>query len=564
MNRIRRVILVVVLCASVPFPGLPVLRAQTPPPPGTPPPTTPPGTEPTSTPVATLLEYQSTPVTLSLQDILRSSLEKNINIAVRRYDPQIAESLIETQEAFFEPELNFSAREDENTAPTNTQLGGGAIVTDGNRTFSGTYTDRFVIGSRLDFTVFTNRFKTTSTFTTVNPSYFSQAVLTYVQPFLRNFGIAANKTFITIAQNNEQISKSQFRQTVMDTMAAAESAYRDLQFAIMDQQAKEASLKLAQDFLDQTRIKVRVGTLPPIEITQAEAAVADREEGIIIGLDVIRTAEDNLRRLMNVPADSPMWHQPIQPADQPEVLDKVVSEEEAIKTAFARRPDLEQARLDLANRDADLKFRKNQKRWRLDFIGRYGAQGLAGNFLPLTFSTSDPNAPPGCIPDPGDPTICTFDPVDRSVGNSYTQIKDRDFDLWSAEVQLGIPLGNKAAEAAYTQSEYGQQQSKLLIQQVEQNAVMEVRGAVRRLETDLKRFKAAQVNTRLQVEKLNAEQKKYENGMSTAFQVLQFQTDLTEARRRENLAVVGYNKSLVELDRVLGILLDTRNVNIAD
>ncbi|HEU5179532.1 MAG TPA: TolC family protein [Candidatus Polarisedimenticolia bacterium] len=564
MNRIRRVILVAVLCASVPFPGLPVLRAQTPPPPGTPPPTTPPGTEPTSAPVATLLEYQSAPVTLSLQDILRSSLEKNINIAVRRYDPQIAESLIETQEAFFEPEINLSAREDENTQPTNTQLGGGAIVTDGNRTFSGTYTDRFLIGSRLDFTVFTNRFKTTSTFTTVNPSYFSQALLTYVQPFLRNFGIAVNKTFITIAQNNERISRSQFRQTVMDTMAAAESAYRDLQFAIMDQQSKEASLKLAQDFLDQTRIKVRVGTLPPIEITQAEAAVADREEGIIIGLDVIRTAEDNVRRLMNVPADSPLWHQPIQPADQPEVLDKVVSEEEAIKTAFARRPDLEQARLDLENRDTDLNYRKNQKKWRLDFIGRYGAQGLAGNFLPLTFSVTDPNAPPGCVPDPGDPTICTFDPVDRSVGNSYTQIKDRDFDTWSAELQLGIPLGNKGAEAAYTQSQYSQEQSKLLIQQVEQNAVIEVRGAVRRLETDLKRFKAAQVNTRLQVEKLNAEQKKYENGMSTAFQVLQFQTDLTEARRRENLAVVGYNKSLVELDRVLGILLDTRNVNIAD
>ena len=529
MKRIRRVILVVVLCASVPLPGVPMLHAQDPPP----------ATPPASAPVTTLLEYQSAPVTLSLQEILRSSLEKNINIAVRRFDPQIAESLVETEEAFFEPELNFSAREDENTAPTNSQLGGGAVVTDSNRTFSGTFTDRFRIGSRLDFTVFTNRFKTTSTFQTVNPSYFSQALLTYVQPFLRGFGLEVNKTAITIAQNNERISQSQFRQVVMDTMAAAESAYRDLQFAIMDQRAKEASLKLAQDFLDQTRIKVKVGTLPPIEITQAEAAVADREEGIIIGLDIIRSAEDNLLRLMNVPADSPMWHQPIQPADEPEVLDKVVSEQEAIKTAFARRPDLEQARLDLANRDADLKFRKNQKLWRLDFIGRYGAQGLAGNFLPITFSITDPNAPPGCIPDITDPTICTFDPVNRSVGNSYTQIKDRDFDTWSAEMQLGIPLGNKAAESAYTQSEYSQQQSKLFIQQVEQNAVMEVRAAVRRLETDLKRVKAAQVNTRLQIEKLEAEQKKYENGMSTAFQVLQFQTDLTEAKRRENLAVVG-------------------------
>src|SRR5262245_30211270 len=248
MKRIRRVILVVVLCASVPVPGVPMLRAQTPPPPTPPssPPSTPPpqsSQEPPSAQasppenVTTLLEYQAAPVTLSLQDILRSSLEKNLNIAVRRYDPQIAESLVETQEAFFEPALNFSAREDENTAPTNTQLGGGVVVTDSNRTFTGSYTDRFRIGSSLDITVFTNRFKTTSTFQPVNPSYFSQAVLTYVQPFLRGFGLEANKTGITIAQNNELISKSQFRQSVMDTMAAAESAYRDLQFAIMDQQA---------------------------------------------------------------------------------------------------------------------------------------------------------------------------------------------------------------------------------------------------------------------------------------------------------------------------------------
>jgi len=87
---------------------------------------------------------------------------------------------------------------------------------------------------------------------------------------------------------------------------------------------------------------------------------------------------------------------------------------------------------------------------------------------------------------------------------------------------------------------------------------------VRQIEADLKRVKAAQVNTRLQLEKLSAEQKKYENGMSTTFQVLTFQTDLTSARRRENLAIVDYNSDLVELDRVLGILLDTRNVNVAN
>jgi outer membrane protein len=553
MKTLLRGILAVALSAGVLAAGGPSLHSQETPPPVSP-----------GTGMTTLLDYQSAPVTYSLQDVVKTTLENNLDIQVQRFNPQISESLIETQEAVFSPILNFSARESENTQPGSSQLSGGLEVTDSNRYASGTYTDFFTIGSRFDFTVFTNRTSTNNTFSTVNPSYFSQMVATYTQPFLRNFGVDVNKTGITIAQNNEKISKSQFRQTVMDTMANAEKAYWLLVFTIMDEKAKEASLKLAQDFLDQTRIKVKVGTLPPIEITQAEAQVADQEEGIITGLAAIRAAEDNLRRLMNIPSSSPLWHQPIHPADEPQVLDKIVNEEEAIKTALEKRPDLEQAKLDLVNRDATVKFNKNQKLYRLDLIAQYGASGLTGTFLPVTFQTGDPSTPPGCVPNPGDPTLCTFDPADESIASSFTQITDRDFPTWSVELQLGIPLGNKAAQAAFAQSKFQQDQSKLSIQQLEQLIVVEVRNAVRQIEADLKRVKAAQVNTKLQLEKLSAEQKKYENGMSTSFQVLTFQTDLTSARRRENLAIVDYNRDLVELDRVLGILLDTRNVNVAN
>jgi len=553
MKTLLRGILAGLLCAGVLAAGGSSLHSQE----------TQPAVSP-GTGMTTLLDYQSAPVTYSLQDVMKTTLESNLDIQVQHFNPQISESLIETQEAVFSPILNFTARESENTQPGSSQLSGGLAVTDDSRYASGTYTDFFVIGSRLDFTVFTNRQTTNNTFSTVNPSYFSQMLATYTQPFLRNFGVAVNKTGITIAQNNEKISKSQFRQTVMDTLANAEKAYWLLVFTIMDEKSKEASLKLAQDFLDQTRIKVKVGTLPPIEITQAEAQVADQEEGIITGLAAIRAAEDNLRRLMNVPTSSPLWHQPIQPADEPQVLDKIVNEEEAIKTALDKRPELEQARLDLLNRDATVKFNKNQKLYRLDLIAQYGASGLTGTFLPVTFQTGAPGTPAGCVPNPSDPTLCTFDPPDESIATSFTQITDRDFPTWSVELQFGIPLGNKGAQAAYAQSKFQQDQSKLTIQQIEQLVVVEVRNAVRQIEADLKRVKAAQVNTKLQHEKLSAEQKKYENGMSTAFQVLTFQTDLTSASRRENLAIVDYNRDLVELDRVLGILLDTRNVNIAN
>jgi outer membrane protein TolC len=538
-------VLIGVLALACLAPGSPGLRAQEP-----------------SAPA-----QEAPAVSLSLSEVLQSALEKNLDIAVRRFDPKVAETRVETQEAVFSPNLEFSAKDGENTQPSSSALSGGTVVTDSDRTFAGTYSDAFKLGSTLQFTLFTHRNSTNNSFSTVIPSYYTQALATYTQPLLRNFGLEVNETQIIIAKNNHEISQWQFRQTVMDTLAAAEAAYYDLNLALMNMKTAEAYLKLAQDFLDQTRIRVRVGTLPPIEITQAEAGVADREGTVIVARSAIRAAEDQLRRLMNIPSDSPLWNQPVHPTDEPQVLDKIVDVDEAIRTAMEKRPDLEQARLDLSSRDADLRYRKNQKLYRLDLIAQYGASGLSGKFLPVTqvYYTADPT-PPGCIPLPNDSSRCsvTTDPPDLDIGESYKQVKDRDFSTWSAELQLGIPLGNRAAKAAYAAAKYSEDQAKLTIQQLEQAAQVEVRTAARDIDTNLKRYRAAQVNTRLQTEKLNAEQKKYENGMSTTYQVLQFQTDLTNARARENLAIVDYNKSLVELDRVLGILLDTRNVSVSD
>lgn len=477
---------------------------------------------------AAAAEQEAPAVSLSLEEVLKGALEKNLDIAVGRYDPKIAGTQITTQKALFDPSIEGSARVGEDDSPQTDPLTGAFVGSSKDKTFSATYTDPFQIGSRLDFTVFTNRHFVGSV------TYFSEAIASYTQPFLRNFGLRANRTPIVVAQNSERSSKARFRQTVMDTLAAAERAYWDLNLAIMDLKTNEASLKLAQDFLGQTQVKVRVGTLPPIEITQAQAGVADREEAVIIAGNAIKTAEDNLRRLINVPSDSPQWNQPIRPSDTPQVLERLIDMDEAVKTALEKRPDLEQARLDLASKNSDLHYRRNQKLYRLDLVGRYGAIGLAGDFALTDFS------------------------------DSLDEVKRRDRTTWSAELQLGIPLGNRAAESAYTAAAFEEGRSKLAFQNLEQQARVEVRSAVREIETNLKRVKAAQVNTKLQREKLNAEQKKYENGMSTTFQILQFQTDLTTAESRENQAVVDYNKSLVDLDRILGILTDTRNVSIAD
>ncbi len=173
-------------------------------------------------------------------------------------------------------------------------------------------------------------------------------------------------------------------------------------------------------------------------------------------------------------------------------------------------------------------YRTNQRRWDLSFQGLYGSGG---------FSSID-------------------------YGDAYDELGHRNLRNWSLGLSLGVPIGNRQAAANYTSAEYALEQARFTLQNLEQGARVEVRTAVRTVETNLKRVKAAQVNTRLQREKLDAEQKKFNNGMSTSFQVLSFQNDLASAESRENQAIVDYNKSLVELERVKGTLLESKKITI--
>jgi len=489
---------------------------------------TPPGAQPPA----------ASPYVLSLQAALTTSLENNLDIAVRSFDPLQSESKVIAAESFLDPFFSGSATDKQDQfSGFSAFVAGRFDSTDRNHIYNIGFEDPLLTGGRYRIDLNPSHEDTKSAL--IDPSgtktdlglrtnYRTEYLLTFIQPLLRNFGKAANRTLIIVAHNNLGISESQFRQTVLDTLAATEKAYWDLNFAIMNLKTQRAALKLAQDFLEENRIKVRVGTLAPIEITQAEAGMADREEAVITGENLVWTAEDAMRRIMNVPKDSPVWGQPIQPSDAPPLVEVNPDMDAAVATAMKSRPDLEQARLDLSSQEATLAFRRNQKRWGLDFTGTYGNPGFAST----------------------------------NYHDSITDLNDRRQTNWSVLLSMNVPLGNRLADAGFTGAEYQVTQSRYRLETAEQGARVEVRTAVRTVTTNLKRVRAAQVNSRLQREKLDAEQKKFENGMSTSFQVLSFQTDLSTAESRENQAIVDYNKSLVELQRVQGTLLEAKSMTM--
>ncbi|HKB07373.1 MAG TPA: TolC family protein [Candidatus Polarisedimenticolia bacterium] len=466
---------------------------------------------------------------VSLQDAVKAALENNLDIVVSSYSPLISEGRVIAAESAFDPSVNAVVTALDSRGPSVLTF----VPTRKTHDYLLSFVDPLLTGGQyqIDLEAVDTTVPSSNPLIPGNLQEYDTSWRVRVsQPLLRNFGVKTNKTLVVIARNTLGINDSVFRQSVLDSVAAAEKAYWDLNFSLASLKTSEAALKLAQDFLEQNRIKVRVGTLAPIEITQAEAQVADREEAVIISENLVKTAEDNLRGVMNVPKDSPIWSQPISPSDPLAVVEQSPDMDTSVSTALQRRPDLEQARLNLRSREADLAFRKNQKRWDLLLSGDYGKLGIDA----FTYSNS-------------------LDALQQ--GSSFD---------WTVSLALGIPLGNRLANGNYASSEYAFTQAQKNLDAVELAARVEVRNAVRDVQTTLKRVKAAQVNVRLQKEKLSAEQKKFENGMSTSFQVLQFQTDLFQAATRENLAMVDYNKSQVELERVQGTLLDARHIAVPD
>ncbi|HUD72652.1 MAG TPA: TolC family protein [Dongiaceae bacterium] len=471
-------------------------------------------------------------IVLSLDDTLKGALEHNLAIAVQRYQPRTTATFIDTERSVFDPFITGNAYYSNDEQARVSTFIGPYSSTDKVNSYTASWLDPLSTGG--SYSVDLNATDTDSNLnnalgSTVSTGYNTSWLLTYKQPLLRNLGRDVNLWPMVVAQKTLGISESVFRQTVIDTIAQAESAYWDLNFAIMQLRTERFSLKLAQDFLDQNRIKVRVGTLAPIEITQAEAGVADREETVIIFEAALRAAEDQIRRVIGVASDSKDWDRPVRPSD-PMTWDEVqVDEDEAMQAARANRPDIEQARIAIEARQTEDQARDNLRRWGLDFQGTYGNLGFAPN----------------------------------GYGDSFDDLKDQNQTSWSAGLTLSVPLHNRFAIANKQRTENELAQAQMQLQQVEQGARVSISAAVRQVRTNIRRVQSAQVNVRLQREKLQAEQKKFENGMSTSFQVLQFQDDLANAETRENLAKNDYAKALVELSRAKGTILTERGILVA-
>ena len=475
---------------------------------------------------------------LSLKDVIAQTLKNNVAIAVQDFQSKIRKEEIITQESVFDPTLSL-----EGNATQEKQLSSFAVsnpITQLNtQRIELGLEQKLKLGTQYELKFRNDRIETDSNFAALSPQYNSRFEINLTQPILKNFGLDINKSSIYIANNNLDISDFDFKNKVIEVVADTENVYWNLVFSLEDLKVQQKSVERAKDLERRVKAQVEVGTMAPLEILQAKSEVASREEAVIQAHKLIQDNQDNLKNILNIPFDSPEGLKEIHPLDSPQFLvEAPVSLRDSILTAIKNRPDYLKKRKELSNKHIQAKFNENQLYPTLDLVASFGLNGISGREVGSS-------------------------PFSGAYGRDIERAFSGDASSWEGGFLFKYPLGNREAESRLAVSKLETAQLLMDIKDLEKTIVVEVREAARLINTNKKRVQAARVARKLAEEKLSAEEKKFEVGLSTSFNVLEFQTDLAEEQSKELQAIVDFNKSKIKLRKVLATTLEEYDIQMA-
>ena len=484
-------------------------------------------------------------VQLSLQQAIEMALEHNLNVVVSRLDTQVQAEGVNSAKGVYRPFLSASFNNLDSRSPAQNQLIGATVLSSTRTDYSFFWQQQLNTGGAYNVTWQNLRSTSNSAFTGFNPLYDAAVSAQITQPLAQNFGVDPNKQRLLVAQNGERISRSQLEMQVMATVRDVSFAYLNLVFSIRDLAVARQSLQLAQDLLRNNRIQVEVGTMAPIDVLEAEAEVARREEAVIVAEEAIGRTQDVLKQLINDPESSEFWVSNYAPSDTPTMEEIDIDVDEAVRVALQRRPIIEQSRIELETREYNVRFTKNQMLPQLDIIGSFAMNGIGGNQLVRGDFAEDPTL---IIP--------------GGYGDAIDQVFGGDFRDWSVGISASYPLGNSTQVAQHAQAQVAARQQRAVNDATEIFIAQEVRQTARAVDTNRKRIDATRVARELAERRLEAEQKKFEVGMSTSFLIVQAQRDLAQAAAQELRALIDYNQAIVAFEHSRGTILDRANVSV--
>ena len=395
-------------------------------------------------------------------------------------------------------------------------------------------------------------------FSVLSPQLNSNFQFRLTQHLLQGFGFAPNTRFIRIAKNNRELSDVAFRLQIITTVDQIENMYWDLVYAYENQRVKEESLAFSQKTLSDTKKQVEIGSLAPIEAVRAQSTVAADEQALTVAKTNLQLQQLIMKNaLSRTLRDQVLASADVIPTSTMEVpeTEQVQPTEELVNQALQHRAELVESRIQLNSQEQSNKALRSAMLPTLDAYAYYGGYGLGGSQNPTNLCGNPDNPGFGCSQTPVQSV---------SYSGTLNQLVNSTAPDKGIGLQLNIPLRNRAAQAVQVRGQLEYRQAQMALQQTENRVSIEVRQAQFAVEQNRASVASAQAAVDYARQSLDAEQKKYQFGTSTTTAVLQTRSALATAESTLMSAMAAYEKSRVELERATGTLLDKNGISIDD
>ncbi len=485
-------------------------------------------------------------IDLTLDEAVARALERNLDLAVQRLNPQVFDLNLAQQLAAYRPTFDTNFQNNSRTNPSQTQLDGGlSVVSDTVSLNSGVSQEVGWGGGRYQVNFNNNRSESTNFFTSFNPSYRSTVQASYTQPLLRGFRIDPIRQGIQVTRINRDIADIDLRQTITNTVSAVRDAYWELVYATRSVEVQQQALDLAEALVRDNEARVEIGTLAPIDVVQARSEAAARRQTLAQAEQALATAELVLKQLIVDGTGDEYWRATLNPIDLPTLAPAPIDLEATVRRALDERTDLERSRRQLDINEVNLSSMRNQRLPSVDLTGSYQLQGQGGTrFLRSGLGGAVLTEIPG------------------GINDAFDQLVDLDYPVWTVQLNVSYPIGPSAADAAYARAQLQTRQVEAQLRQLELQVATEVTNAVLQIRAIVRRIEAATAARELAEEQLAAEQSRFDAGLSTNFFVVQAQRDLSTAQDTELRAILDQQKALIELDRVQRTSLSQAGIQI--
>jgi outer membrane protein len=429
-----------------------------------------------------------------------------------------------------------------------------------------TYTQGFSWGTNLAVAFDNSRqTKGDAPFQPLSPQLNSNFNFQVTQHLLQGFGFAPNNRFIRIAKNNRELSDVAFRLQIITTVDQIENMYWDMVYAYENLRVKQESLTFSEKTLSDTKKQVEIGSLAPIETVRAQSTVAADQQALTVAKTNLQLEQllmkNALSRTLHDPTLAGAEVIPTSTMEVPE-NEQIQPTEDLVNEALRHRAELVESRIQLNSQEISNKAVRSALLPTVDLYAYYGGYGLGGTQNPSNLCVNNGNTIGCATTTPGPTQSAIAKPV--SYGGTLNQLINSAAPDKGVGLQINIPLRNRAAEAVQIRSELEYRQAQMALQQTENRISIEVRNAQFGVEQNRASVASAQAAVDFAKQSLDAEQKKYQFGTSTTTAVLQTQSALATAESTLLSATAAYEKARLELDRSTGQLLDHANISIDD